>query len=57
MTIHEALCLAIWRNTYRHDTLLEWSEIKPGTLHHQRVVAAAKDAYAAMQGDDLHQSR
>lgn len=57
MTIHEELCLAIWRNTYRHDTLLEWSEIKSGTLHHKRVVAAAKDAYAVVHGDDVHQNR
>ena len=49
MTIHEALCRAIWNNTYKHDTLLEWHEIKRGTLHHERVVAAAKAAYAAMQ--------
>ncbi len=51
MTIHEELCLAIWRNTYRHDTLLEWSEIKPGTMHHQRVVAAAKAAYQVATGN------
>jgi hypothetical protein len=48
MTIHETLCRAIWNNTYKHDTLMEWQEIKPGSLHHQRVVAAAKAAYTAL---------
>lgn len=54
MTIHEELCRAIWRNTYRHDTLLEWDEIRPGSLHHQRVVAAARDAYKAATGNDSY---
>ncbi len=31
----------IWRNTYRHDTLLEWWEIKVGTLHYKRTMDAA----------------
>lgn len=57
MTIHEALCRAIWHNTYRHDTLLEWHEVKPGTMHHQRVKAAAKAAYAAIQGDEVRPDR
>lgn len=51
MTIHEELCRAIWNGTYKHDTLLNWDEIKPGTLHHQRVKAAAKAAYAVTNGD------
>lgn len=51
MTIHEELCRAIWNNTYKHDTLLEWHEIKPGTLHHQRVKAAAKAAYQVTNGE------
>lgn len=33
---------AIWRETYRHDTLLEWHEIRVGTLHYKRTIAAAE---------------
>lgn len=32
----------IWRDTYRHDTLLEWHEIKRNTMHWKRVMAAAE---------------
>lgn len=43
----EAVARAIWRETYRHDTLMEWHEIKKGTMHHKRVLAAA-DAILAL---------
>lgn len=32
----------IWRETYRHDTLLEFHEIKKGTHHYERTMAAAR---------------
>jgi len=51
MTVHEELCRAIWNSTYRHDTLLPWSEVKAGTLHHKRIVAAAYDVYRVFEGD------
>lgn len=38
----EAIAQAIWSKTYLHDTLLLWSEIKPGTMHHKRVMEAAE---------------
>lgn len=40
----ERAAQAIWSKTYLHDTLLPWSEIKPGTMHHRRVIEAAADA-------------
>jgi hypothetical protein len=46
----QAVAVSIWRETYRHDTLLEWSEIKPGTLHHCRTMTAARAAMAATLG-------
>ncbi len=48
-SILEAVARAIWRETYRHDTLMEWHAIKKGTMHHKRVVAAAHAAIAAMR--------
>ena len=42
MTDAATIARIIWRETYRHDTLMEWHEIKPGTMHHKRVLAAAK---------------
>jgi len=38
----------IWRDTYRHDTLLEWNEIKRGTMHWKRVMAAAETVRGLM---------
>lgn len=32
----------IWRDTYRHDTLMEWHEIKRNSMHWKRVMAAAE---------------
>lgn len=43
----EAAALAIWRETYRHDTLLEWRELKRGQMHQRRVMAAARAALQA----------
>jgi len=48
MTTDE-LAEIIWRETYRHDTLLSWSEIRPGTMHHKRVKAAALAALSSSQ--------
>lgn len=47
-TEEEIVARAIWRETYRHDTLLEWDEIKPGTLHHDRVLKAAQSVVSAL---------
>ena len=44
----EIVARAIWRETYRHDTLLDWHEIKAGTLHHDRVLKAASEAIKAL---------
>ena len=38
------IATVIWRETYRHDTLLNWPEIKRGTMHWKRVMAAARAA-------------
>lgn len=40
------LCRAIWNDTYLHDALLTWHEIKPGTLHHRRVMQATANVSA-----------
>ena len=45
----EDVAALIWRDTYRHDTLLNWTEIKRGMLHHKRVIAAAKAVVAHLQ--------
>lgn len=42
MVTLDEIARAIWRDTYRHDTLLEWNEIKRGTMHYKRVMAAAE---------------
>lgn len=42
MTELNEIAKAIWRDTYRHDTLLEWHEIKRNTMHWKRVMAAAE---------------
>ena len=49
MTVLEELCEAIWRHTYRHGTLLEWSDVKPDTVYYKRVVEAANAAYEVME--------
>lgn len=38
----EEIARAIWRHTYRHLTLIEWHEVKAGSLHHKRTLEAAK---------------
>lgn len=58
----EQVALAIWRETYRHDTLLEWHELRKGQEHHKRVLAAAKAAVALSYVhpttvDDTHVTR
>jgi len=40
----EKVARTIWHRTYVHDTLLTWSELKPGQMHHKRVMEAAKAA-------------
>lgn len=42
MVTLDEIAKTIWRDTYRHDTLLEWHEIKQGTTHWKRVMAAAE---------------
>lgn len=42
----DLVAAAIWRETYRHDTLLNWHEVKRGTMHHKRVMAAARAVLA-----------
>jgi len=38
----DEIAKTIWRDTYRHDTLLEWHEIKRNSMHWKRVMAAAE---------------
>lgn len=42
MVTLEEIAKVIWRETYRHDSLLEWHEIKRNTMHWKRVMAAAE---------------
>ena len=42
MVTLDEIAKVIWRDTYRHDTLLEWHEIKRNTMHWKRVMAAAE---------------
>lgn len=42
MVTLDEIAKIIWRDTYRHDTLLEWHEIKRNTMHWKRVMAAAE---------------
>jgi len=42
----EAMAAKIWRETYRHDTLLEWHELRRGQMHHKRTITAARAAFA-----------
>lgn len=50
MRLLQQVARAIWRETYRHDTLLEWHELTPNQMHHKRVMAAARAAMAAASG-------
>lgn len=52
MNVLQAVAKAIWHETYRHDTLMEWSEIGRGTLHHKRTMAAARAAMTANGGGE-----
>lgn len=52
MTVLQAVARAIWRETYRHDTLMEWDEIGRGTLHHKRTMAAARAAMTVSDGGE-----
>ncbi len=40
----------IWRDTYRHDTLLEWQDVKRNTKYWRRVMAAAETVRALILG-------
>lgn len=52
----DEIAKAIWRDTYRHDTLLEWHEIKRNGMHWKRVMAAAETVrYLLTQRDGITQ--
>lgn len=46
----EAVAWAIWRETYRHDLPKEWAELRKGSLHYERVMAAAQAAIETIGG-------
>lgn len=48
MDMREKIARAIWRETYRNDTLLEWHEIKRGTMHHKRTLACVAAVLVAL---------
>jgi hypothetical protein len=39
---------SIWRETYRHDTLVDWHELRLRTMYWKRTMAAARAAIAAI---------
>lgn len=49
----DRIAQAIWSKTYLHDTLLPWCDIKPGTMHHKRVMEAAQEVVKVL-GLPLH---